>query len=156
MDYFWIILGIILVLVGLLGSLLPILPGPPVAYVGLLLQQLREEEPFSTKFLLIWAGVVLLTLLLDFLVPIWTTRRFGGSKYGVWGCTIGLIAGFWMGPFGIIIGPFIGAFIGEMIAGKTSHHSFRAALGSFAGFLVGSLLKIVACCMMLYYIIGSI
>ena len=156
MEYLWIIVGVILALVGVLGSILPVLPGPPIAYVGLLLQQLRDDPPYSTKFLLIWAGVVLVTLVLDFLVPIWFTRRFGGSKYGVWGCTIGFIAGFWLGPMGMIIGPFLGAFVGEMIAGKDSNQSFRAALGSFAGFLIGTFFKIVACLMMMYYILASI
>lgn len=156
MEWFWIILGIVLVLVGIGGSLLPLLPGPPIAYVGLLLQQLRSDPPFTTQFLLIWAGIVIVTLVLDYLIPIWGTKRFGGSKYGMWGCTLGFLAAFWLGPWGIIIGPFAGAFIGEMIAKKDSHQAFKAAMGAFVGFLFGSLLKLVACFMMLYYIITSI
>ncbi len=156
MDTFWIVLGILLVVLAIGGSILPLLPGPPVAYVGLLIQQLREPNPFTTKFLLIWAGIVVLVIVLDYLVPIWGTRRFGGTKYGVWGCTIGFLAAFWMGPIGVIAGPFIGAFIGEMLAGQDSRKSFRAALGSFAGFLLGAFLKLVVCFMMLYYVIASI
>jgi len=156
MEWLWIILGICLALLGILGSVLPIIPGPPIAYVGLLIQQLREGDPFSTRFLLIWAGIVLVTLVIDFLIPLWATKRFGGTRYGLWGCTIGFIAAFWMGPLGMIIGPFIGAFVGELIAGQSSHKSFRAALGSFVGFLMGSFLKIVASFMMLFYIIKSI
>lgn len=156
MDWLWIILGIVLALVAIAGSLLPLLPGPPIGYVALLLQQLRADAPFTTKFMLIWAGIVVVTLVLDYLIPIWGTKRFGGSKYGVWGCTIGFIAAFWMGPWGVIIGPFAGAFIGEMIAKKDSRHAFRAAMGAFVGFLLGSFLKLVACFMMLYYIIASI
>lgn len=148
-------LGIILILVGLLGSFLPLLPGPPVAYAGLLIQQLRSDKPFSTQFLLIWAGVILVILVLDYLVPIWGTKRYGGTKYGVWGCTLGFLLAFWMGPWGVILGPFIGAFVGEMIANQDSRRALRAAWGSFVGFLLGSLLKIVACFMLLYYVIRS-
>lgn len=153
MDWLWIILGILLILAGIAGSLLPLLPGPPIAYVGLLLQQLKSDPAFTTKFLLIWAGIVILTLVLDYLVPIWGTKKFGGSKYGVWGCTLGFLAAFWMGPWGVILGPFLGAFLGEMIAGKNSKQSFRAAMGSFLGFIAGSFFKLVACFFMLYFVI---
>jgi uncharacterized protein len=156
MEWLWIVLGIILAVIGIAGSLLPLLPGPPIAYVGLLLQQLRPDAPFSTKFMLIWAGIVLVTLVLDYMIPIWGTKRFGGSKYGVWGCTLGFLAAFWMGPWGVVIGPFAGAFIGEMIAKKDSRHALKAATGAFVGFLLGSFLKLVGCFMMLYYIIASI
>jgi uncharacterized protein YqgC (DUF456 family) len=156
MEWLWIILGIILALVGIAGSLLPLLPGPPIAYLGLFLQQFRPEPAFTARFLIIWAGIVVLTLILDYLIPIWGTKRFGGTKYGVWGCTVGFLAAFWMGPWGVIIGPFVGAFIGETIAGQDSRKSFRAALGSFVGFLLGSFLKLVSCFMMLFYIIRSI
>ncbi len=156
MDWLWISLGIALALVGIAGSLLPLLPGPPIAYVGLLLQQLRPDRPFSTQFLLIWAGIVLVSLVLDYLIPIWGTKKFGGTKYGVWGCTIGFLLAFWMGPWGIIIGPFIGAFVGETLAGQTTRKSFKAALCSFVGFLLGSFLKLVVCFFMIFYIIRSI
>ena len=156
MDWIWIVAGLLLVLVGLAGSILPLLPGPPIAFVGLLLQLFRSEHPFTSRFLWIWAGVVALILVLDYLIPIWGTKRFGGTKYGVWGCMLGFLAAFWMGPLGIIIGPFLGAFAGEMIAGQDSRKSFRAAMGSFVGFLLGSLLKIIACFLMGYYIVASI
>ncbi len=156
MEWFWIIVGIILCIVGIAGSLLPLLPGPPIAYVGMLIQLFRDPDPFSTKTLLIFAGVVAISLLLDYLIPIWGTKKFGGTKYGVWGCTIGFIAAFWMGPWGVIIGPFLGAFIGELIAGQDSRKSFKAALGSFVGFLMGSFLKLIVCFFMLYWIIDSI
>jgi uncharacterized protein YqgC (DUF456 family) len=156
MEWLWIILGIILCIVGIAGSLLPLLPGPPIAYVGLLLQQFREPNPFTSKFLLIWAAIVVVSLVLDYLIPIWGTKKFGGTKYGVWGCTLGFLAAFWMGPWGVIIGPFAGAFVGEMIGGQDSKKSFKAALGSFAGFLLGSFLKLVICFFFLFYIIGSI
>jgi uncharacterized protein YqgC (DUF456 family) len=156
MEWLWITIGIILIIVGIIGSFLPLLPGPPIAYVGLLVQLFREPAPFTTEFILVWGGIVVLSLLLDYVIPIWGTKKFGGTKYGVWGCTIGFLLAFWMGPLGVIIGPFIGAFVGELIAGQDSRRSFRAALGSFVGFLLGSFLKLVVCFMMLYYVIASI
>jgi uncharacterized protein len=156
MDWLWIVLGITLVVVGIIGSILPLLPGPPIAYVGLLMQQLRDPEPFSLQFLLIWLGIVVVSLVLDYLVPAWGTKKFGGTKYGVWGSTIGFVLAFWLGPWGVIIGPFIGAFVGEMIGGQDSRKSLRAAWGSFVGFLLGSLIKIIICFMLLYYVIRSI
>jgi uncharacterized protein YqgC (DUF456 family) len=156
MEWFWIILGIGLCIIAIVGSLLPLLPGPPIAYAGLLLQQLRDPDPFSTNFLLIIAAFVVATLILDYLIPIWGTKKFGGTKYGVWGCTLGFLAAFWLGPMGVIIGPFVGAFLGEMIAGQSSSKSFKAAFGSFVGFLLGTFLKLVVCFYILFYIIKSI
>ncbi|HEX7904752.1 MAG TPA: DUF456 domain-containing protein [Chitinophagaceae bacterium] len=156
MEWLWIILGISLIIVGLAGSILPLLPGPPIAYAGLLIQQFRNPDPFSTKFLLIWAGLVVVSLLLDWVVPAWGTKKYGGSKYGVWGSSLGFLLAFWMGPWGVVIGPFLGAFAGEMIAGQTTKKSLRAAWGSFVGFALGSLLKVILCAVMLYYLITSI
>jgi uncharacterized protein YqgC (DUF456 family) len=156
MEWLWIILGFVLIILGILGSLLPVLPGPPIAWLGLLLQNLRDPNPFSTQFLVIWGGIVVVTIVLDYVIPIYGTKKFGGTKYGAWGCTLGFLLAFWMGPWGVIIGPFIGAFVGEMIGGQDSNRSLKAAFGSFIGFLVGSFLKIVVCFMMLWYLIKSI
>jgi uncharacterized protein YqgC (DUF456 family) len=156
MEWTWIILGVILTLVAIAGSILPLIPGPPIAYAGLLLQQLRDDKPFTTNFLILWAAIVVVSLVLDYVIPIWGTKKFGGTKYGVWGCTLGFLAAFWLGPWGIIIGPFVGAFIGEMIAQKESAIALKAAIGSFVGFLMGSFLKLVICFFMLYYILTSI
>lgn len=156
MEWLWIILGFLLIILGILGSLLPVLPGPPIAWFGLLIQNLREPNPYSTQFLVIWAGIVVVTVILDYVIPIYGTKKFGGTKYGAWGCTLGFLLAFWMGPWGVIIGPFLGAFVGELIGGQDSNRSLKAAFGSFIGFLVGSFLKIVVCFMMLWYLIKSI
>jgi len=156
MEWLWISLGILCALLGVVGSFLPLIPGPPIAYGGLLLQLFRPEKTFSTKFLVIWAVIVVVTVVLDYLIPIWGTKKFGGTKYGMWGCTLGFVLAFWMGPWGVILGPLIGAFVGELIAKNDSRHALRAAMGSFVGFLFGSLLKVIVCFVMLYYIIASI
>lgn len=156
MEWLWIVLGITCAIIGVVGSFLPLLPGPPLAFIGLWLQQLRPEKVFSTRFLITWLIIVIVTVVLDYIIPVWGTKKFGGSKYGMWGCTLGFILAFWMGPWGVIFGPLIGAFIGEMIAKDDSRHAMRAAMGSFVGFLLGSFLKVIVCFMMLYYIISSI
>ena len=143
MEWTWIIIGVILAIIAIAGSILPLIPGPPIAYAGLLLQQLRDDKPFSTNFLLLWAAIVVISLILDYVIPIWGTKKFGGTKYGVLGCTLGFLAAFWIGPWGIIVGPFVGAFIGEMIAQQNSNIAFKAALGSFVGFLTSTFLKLV-------------
>ncbi|HEX8038332.1 MAG TPA: DUF456 domain-containing protein, partial [Chryseosolibacter sp.] len=120
MDQLWLILGVIFMVVGLVGCVLPFLPGPPLCYGALLLQQLQSDPPYSTKFLLWWGAITALVVAVDYLVPIYGTRKFGGTRYGVWGCVIGLIAGLWLGPLGLIAGPFIGAFVGELIGNAKS------------------------------------
>jgi hypothetical protein len=156
MNEIWIILGFALMLFGILGSVMPLLPGPPLCYLALLVQQFREHKPFSLQFLLIWAGIVLLVLLLDYLVPVYGTKKFGGSKYGIWGCTLGFLAAFWMGPWGIILGPFAGAFIGEYLANRDSTQALRAAMGSFLGFLFGTGIKLVTSLVMGYYFVAAL
>lgn len=151
METVIIILGALLILAGLLGSFLPVLPGPPISYIGLLLLQLTANPPFSIQFLVIWAMIVVAIMVLDNVVPAWGARKYGGSPFGVWGSIVGLIAGIFFPPLGIVIGPIAGAFLGELIGGKTSDQAMRAAWGSFVGFLAGTLMKVIACGMMGWY-----
>jgi uncharacterized protein len=156
MDIIWLILAILLMLGGIAGCLLPFLPGPPLSYAALLIMQLRSDPPFTPKFLWIWAAVTLVVTLLDYFIPIYGTRKFGGTSYGVWGCTIGLLVGIFVPPWGLIVGPFAGAFIGEMIGNTNTDIALKAAMGSFLGFLFGTLLKFIACVVMLYYLIAAV
>ncbi len=156
MDLLWTVIASCLMIAGIIGSVVPFLPGPPLSYGGLLVLQLREVTAFSTKFLLIWLAIVVVIVVLDYVVPIYGTKKFGGSKYGMWGCTIGLIAGFWFGPIGIIAGPFIGAFVGELLANNESDRALKAALGSFIGFMFSTLLKLVTCLVMGWYFIKAL
>jgi uncharacterized protein len=156
MDIFWMILGGLLMLAGLIGCILPFLPGPPLCYIGLLVQQLRTEDAFSSRFMWIWAGITLAVLVLEYVIPVYGTKRYGGTRYGMWGCAIGIIVGIFMGPLGLIVGPFAGALIGEMIGNADGHTALRAAFGSFLGFVAGTLLKLIACLIMTYYFIRSL
>lgn len=145
MEWLWIVLAGILIIVGLAGCILPVIPGPPISYAGLLLLQVAKDNPFSAETMMIWLTVTIVVTLLDYVVPVWGTRKYGGSRQGVWGSIIGLLAGlFFFPPIGIIIGPFAGAILGEMVAGKNSNDAFRAGFGSFVGLMAGTLLKLIA------------
>jgi uncharacterized protein len=156
MDLLWSIVGCGFVLAGIIGSVLPLLPGPPLSYVGLLVLQLRELPPFTAKFLIIWLVVVIIISVLDYVVPLYGTKKFGGTKYGMWGSGIGLVVGVWLGPMGIIAGPFIGALVGELLASNHSDKALRAAIGSFIGFVFSVLMKLVACLVMGWYVVKAI
>lgn len=156
MDLILIIIGIGCIIAGLIGSLLPILPGPPLSYAGLILLQLTSSPPFGWTFMLVWALVVIVIMVLDNVIPIYGAKKYGGSSFGVWGSIAGLIIGFFFPPVGIIIGPIIGAFVGELVAGKKSDQAMRAAWGSFLGFMAGTILKIIASGMMGYYFLINI
>lgn len=151
MDIFWFVTGGLFILVGIVGCFLPIIPGPPLAFVGLWIQQLKSDAPFTNKFLWIWAGVTLIVTLLDYWVPVYATKKLGGTKAGITGCALGLLIGLWFGPLGIILGPVVGAFIGELVANENSASAFKAAMGSFIGFLVGTLIKVIACAVMFWH-----
>jgi len=156
MDLFLIITAGLLLVIGFLGSVLPILPGIPLSYGGILLLHFTEKYEFETNFLLIWALIVILIQVLDYYIPIWGTKKFGGSKSGIRGSIIGLLAGTFFGPIGIIFGPFIGALIGELIAKKPTHDALKAAFGAFLGFVVGTVSKLVVAGMLIYYYIITI
>jgi hypothetical protein len=156
MDLFLLITGIVLLLLGIAGSILPVLPGPPLGYLALILLQLSSYRPFSTSFLVAWGLVTIAITILDYVIPVYGTKVFGGTKQGMWGATIGLIVGiFFLPPIGIIAGPFFGALIGEMIGGSRDTQAFRAAFGSFLGFLAGTVMKLILSFIFVYYFIAS-
>jgi uncharacterized protein len=157
MDTFLIISGIILLLAGIAGCIFPFLPGPPLAYGSLILLQISTYKPFTENFLVIWALVTTAVVIADYYIPIWGTKKFGGTKGGVWGATVGLIVGiFFFPPLGLIIGPFIGAFAGEIINNQDSNKAFRSAIGSFIGFVAGTLMKLGITVVMGYYFITAL
>ena len=150
MDSILLIIGGIALIIGLIGCVAPVIPGPPIGYIGLILMQCTEKHPFSTTFMVVMAVVVAAVTLLDYLIPAMGTKKFGGSKYGSWGCLIGTFAGlFVLPPFGIFIMPFVGALAGELLGGSQPNMAVKAAFGSLLGFLGGVLCKAVVCIAMI-------
>ena len=144
MDILLFFLGFILMLLGILGSFLPILPGPPLSWIGLLLLYLTKAVPTNWTFLIITLLIAVIVFALDYIIPALGTKKFGGSKYGVIGTTMGLLVAIIfpvLGVFGIIIWPFLGAFIGELLNKSDSRTAAKAAFGSFLGFLTGTFIK---------------
>lgn len=164
MDIALIILAVAVLLIGIVGCILPIIPGPPLAFLGLIIANFTNYVSFTTNLLWILGLIALAVQILDYIVPVWGTKKFGGSKAGVWGSTIGLLVGILVlpflgiviGPFGIIgilAGPFFGALVGELYTGKNSDLAFKAAIGSFIGFLTGTLMKLITSFVMVYFLI---
>lgn len=146
-------LAALLALLGLLGSFLPVLPGPPLSFLALgILWFSNTHQPDTQTLGWYFAGAAAITVL-DYLVPIWGAKFFGGSKNGTFGATAGLLVGLFLGPVGIIFGPFVGALLGEMIGGRATNEAFRAAIGAFLGFLAGVALKLAYGALVVYELI---
>ncbi|MCR5532284.1 MAG: DUF456 domain-containing protein [Paludibacteraceae bacterium] len=156
MDILLLVIAFVLMLIGIIGCIVPGLPGTPIAYAGLWVAQATERVDFSWKFLLIWGIVVIVVSALDYIVPAWGTKQFGGTKWGAWGSTIGVFVGLFFGAIGVIIGPLVGAIIGELFAGKQLEQAIKAGWGSFIGILFGTIIKLVACGLMTVALIQAI
>lgn len=148
MEIFLLILAFLCMVIGIVGCIIPGLPGVPVAYVGLWIAQTTDKIDFSWQFLLIWGIVTVVVSVLDYVVPAWGTKKYGGTKYGVWGSTIGVFVGLFFGAVGVILGPLVGAILGELISGKQFNEALRAGWGSFIGILAGTVLKLICCGLM--------
>lgn len=154
METFIAIVAVILGIVGIIGSVVPGLPGPPLSWVGLLLLYFWGADPMTLRFLLLWLAVTVAVSVLDYVVPGYFTKVTGGSKYGGWGAIIGLFAGLFAPPVGMIAGSLIGAFAAELLfARKDTATSLKSALGAFLGFLFGTGIKLISAGLMMYYIV---
>ena len=151
MDWLLLIIGFAFMIAGVFGSFMPVLPGPSISWLGLVLLYFTYAVVANYWILGITLLITVLITVLDYVIPAKGTKKFGGSSYGIWGTNIGLIVGIFAPiPFGFIIGPFVGAFIGELFYDYKDHgRALKAATGSFIGFLASSFMKFVLCMMYL-------
>ncbi len=153
METIIIILAILAGVVGIAGSIIPGLPGPPISWVGLLLLFLWGPEEVPTKALLIWGVVMVAVSIIDYVVPMYFTKATGGSRFAERGAMVGLLLGIIFTPIGMILGSFLGAFLSEVYWGKKSAGTaLKAAFGSFLGFITGTGLKTIVSVMILWRI----
>ncbi|MDR0314009.1 MAG: DUF456 domain-containing protein [Treponema sp.] len=176
MEIFLVVLAFLFLLAGLLGSVIPAIPGPPLSYVGLLMLQWSGRGGFSSVFLWVWAAITVAVMVIDNFLPALLTKRFGGSRMAVTGSVLGIIVGMFFAPLGLILGPFLGAFAGELIhiriqnrkmvksnevgnnesetvAAKSSpnNKALKVAFGAFLAFILGTGAKLILCSLMIYY-----
>lgn len=148
----------ILLLVGLVGVVMPYLPGIPVAWLGLFIYAIGTGwERISVTTIIVFAAITVFALLLDFIAPLLGAKKYKASKWGIIGASIGLLLGIIIFQvWGIIVGPLLGALVGELISGKPAEQAFKSALGTFVGFIFGSLMKIVLILVMAGFFIVSL
>ena len=153
-----IILGVICLFIGIVGCVVPGIAGPPFSFLALILLSFAKGwEPFSAQFLIVMALVTIVVTALDYIVPAAGAKKFGASKAGFWGAVIGLFGGLVLfPPFGMIIGAFLGAIIGELIVGKEGSQALKAGWGVFMGVMFGMLLKLIASGIMTFYFIKGL
>lgn len=145
MDIALILIGAICLVVAVLGCFLPVLPGPPVAYVGMLLLHFTDKVQYSVRQLLVWLVIVVAVQVLDYFIPMLGSKYGGGSKWGNWGCAIGTVFGLFFLPWGVVVGPFLGAVVGELLGRNDLSQAVKSGIGSLLGFLFGTVLKLVLC-----------
>ena len=162
MNVVLIIAAILLVLLGLVGAVMPGIAGPPFSFLGVLLLSFVDGVEHSVGFLIFMAILAVIVFALDYVVPVWGTKKLGGTKAGVRGSVVGLVLGligmifFPIGFIAVLIGPFIGAYIGEKNAGTEESKALKAAFGSFVGFLVGTGLKVIYACVCIFYVVKDL
>jgi len=159
MDFIVSALAVLAGIIGIAGSILPGLPGTPVSWLGLLILYIwgngtnAAGEEISMRTLIVWAIVVAIVSVIDYVVPMWFTKVTGGSKYAERGALVGLIAGIILTPIGMILGSFLGAFLFEMYyTRKGAGQALKAAIGSFLGFITGTGLKTIVAVIIMWKI----
>lgn len=162
MTYVLIIAAVILALIGLVGAVVPGIAGTPFSFLALFVLSFIDKIDYPTRFLVIMGAIGAVVFLLDYIVPVLGTKKLGGTKAGVRGSTIGLILGllvtfvFPIGFIAVLLGPFVGAYIGEKSAGTEDHLAWKSAFGSFVGFLFGTGIKVIYACVCIFFIVKDI
>ena len=153
MDILLMVFAFLLLVASIVGCVLPVLPGPPLAYTGILLLHLTDKVHFTTHQLIIWLVVVVVLQVVDYITPLLGSKYSGGTSFGNRGCIAGTILGMFFMPWGLIIGPFVGAIAGEMMGGQNLTQAIRAGIGTLLGYLFGTLMKVIVC---FYFVVQGI
>ena len=155
MDVVIIVIGLILALAGIIGCILPVIPGPIFSFLALiLLSWAKNWQVFSQTFLIIMGSLTALLMILDYIAPALGAKKYGASKTGLWGSAIGMVIGiFFIPPWGIIVGAFVGALVGELLAGKSGKKALRAGWGILIGNVLGIGLKLTFTAVAFFYYI---
>ena len=134
-----VITGFVLIGVGIIGCVLPLVPGPPLSYIALVLLSIAKNwEPFSAAFLIIMGAITLIVTVLDYVMPIFIAKKYGASRLAMWASIIGMLAGMLLlPPFGLFIGAFLGAAVGEFFSRSDTRSALRAGPGVFVGTVLG-------------------
>lgn len=157
MDILIYIVCAILCIGGFVGCFIPMIPGPPLAFIGyLILMFTPASEEMSVWMVLMLGLLTVLTIIFDYVIPTLGVKWFGGTKYGKWGSFIGTFAGLLYLPVGLILGPFIGAFVGEMLGNSSVSDALKSGIGSLVGFLCGTLFKVIVCIAIICYAFAAI
>lgn len=158
MDIFLIILAGIFIVISIIGSIVPGLPGPPIGMIGVILLHITDKVDISLTTLIVCAVLTILVSILDYYLPIYSTKKFGGSKFAVRGSIIGMVLGFLFTPIGVILGTFLGAVIGELLNGSDMVNSLKIGSVTFLGTILGLGIKLMLCCsfvfIYVYYLVS--
>ncbi len=156
-DIFLISLGFLLILIGIIGGFIPVIPGPPLSYAGMIFIHITTEASFQPKILIIMGVLALFATLTDYILPILGTRTTGGSRHGIFGASLGLIIGiFFFPPFGIIFGPLLGAFLAEIMNKQPSDIAIKSAIGSFIGLMFGIVFKLIVSSLIAWFAVKNL
>ena len=157
MTVFFLTLAFCLFLLGLLGSFVPGIPGPPISYLAVLVIHFFTPTQFSNSFLFTWTIILALVFVLDYTLQAWGVKKFGGGRKATIGTFLGLFLGLLFAPIGLLVGPFVGAFVGALAEVKGDNaRAFKVAIGSFIGFVSGTVLKLSVSTALVYYSISEI
>ena len=153
-----IVLGFLFMVAGFAGCILPLIPGPPLSFFGLIILSFAKNwEPFSSLFLIIMAGLTILVTVLDYIVPAAGAKKYGASKSGVWCSIIGMLTGlFFFPPWGMFLGALAGALAGELLAGRKGKSVLRAGWGVFVGNMAAVGLKLALSGTMFFFYVKEI
>ncbi len=151
-----IVLAVVLALTGIVGAILPALPGPPLCWASLLIAYFACAPYVSSTVLWVMLALTILAQVLDYIAPIWMAKAGGGSKAAITGSTVGLLLGLFFMPIGLIVGPLVGAFAGEMISTHQTGKAIRVALLSFLSFLLSTGFKLILCLAMTFYTMAAV